>query len=285
MLSYQHAYHAGNFADVHKHVALYTLLQSLHRKDSAITLVDTHAGRGVYELADKASQKNGEYRNGVVPLWEQRDAIAADSPLGEWIGRLATLQGGATLRRYPGSPWWFADLQRKQDQLSLFELHPAEHQALEADALSAPGKRQQRLHADGLEGLRKMLPVDTPRLCVLIDPSYEVKTEYKEVGKALRHIVRKARHAVVVIWYPLLAARRHERLLDSLRQSGIPKLWNSELRLGQDADEHGMYGSGLVVLNPPWQLDQRLNETFKTVAKRLGGGASHRSGWLTGEAP
>ncbi|MGB7755043.1 MAG: 23S rRNA (adenine(2030)-N(6))-methyltransferase RlmJ [Salinisphaera sp.] len=282
MLSYQHAYHAGNFADVHKHLTLYTLLCSLHRKDSAITLVDTHAGRGLYSLADKATQKNGEYRSGVARLWEQRDAIAADSPLGDWMGRLATLQGGAALRRYPGSPWWFADLQRKQDQLSLFELHPAEHQALEAEALSA-GKRQQRLHADGLEGLRKMLPVNTPRLCVLIDPSYELKTEYKDVAKALRHIVRKARHAVVVIWYPLLSARRHERLLDSLRQSDIPKLWHSELRLGNTTGEYGMHGSGLILLNPPWQLDQRLDDTFRTVAKLLGDGASHRSAWLTGQ--
>ncbi|MGN8199623.1 23S rRNA (adenine(2030)-N(6))-methyltransferase RlmJ [Salinisphaera sp. RV14] len=282
MLSYQHAYHAGNFADVHKHLTLYTLLRTLQRKESAITLVDTHAGRGLYPLADKAMQKNGEYRNGVARLWEQRDAVAVDSPLGDWMGRLATLQGGAVLRRYPGSPWWFADLQRKQDQLSLFELHPAEHQALEAEALSA-GKRQQRLHADGLEGLRKMLPVNTPRLCVLIDPSYELRNEYQDVAKALRHIVRKARHAVVVIWYPLLGARRHERLLASLRQSGIPKLWHSELRLGTPPAEYGMHGSGLVLLNPPWQLDQRLDDTFKTVAKLLGDGASHRSAWLTGQ--
>lgn len=282
MLSYQHAYHAGNFADVHKHLALHTLLQSLQRKESAITLVDTHAGRGLYPLADKATQKNGEYRSGVARLWAQRDAIAPGSALGDWLARLATLQSGAALRRYPGSPWWFAALQRKQDQLSLFELHPAEHQALEAESLSA-GKRQQRLQADGLEGLRKMLPVKTPRLCVLIDPSYELKTEYKDVAKGLRHIVRKARHAVVVIWYPLLSARRHERLLESLRQSEIPKLWHSQLRLDHEMTEYGMHGSGLILLNPPWQLDQRLDETFKTVAELLGQGASHRSAWLTGQ--
>ncbi len=283
MLSYQHAYHAGNFADVHKHLTLYTLLRSLHRKESAITLVDTHAGRGLYSLADKAMQKNGEYRSGVARLWAQRDAIAADSPLGDWMGRLATLQGGAALRRYPGSPWWFADLQRKQDQLSLFELHPAEHQALESEALSA-GKRQQRLHADGLEGLRKMLPVDTPRLCVLIDPSYELKTEYKDVAKALRHIVRKARHAVVRDLVSACWARGGTNACwKACVNRDIPKLWHSELRLGTATAEYGMHGSGLILLNPPWQLDQRLDDTFRTVAKLLDNGASHRSAWLTGQ--
>jgi len=282
MLSYQHAYHAGNFADVHKHLALYWLVRALHRKDSAISLIDTHAGRGLYPLSASETQKNGEYRAGVAQVWAQRNALDSASPIGEWLAQLATLQRGNTLACYPGSPWWLGGLQRPQDKLTLYELHPQEHASLTEQGLSTQSG-QLRLHADGLEGLRNVLPVATPRVCVLIDPSYELKTEYRDVTKTIRQVARKARHAVVLLWYPILPSNPHERMLDSLRQSGIPKMWRSELNLGASAGEHGMQGSGLVLLNPPWQLDQQLGKAFSTLASMLADGASHRSGWLAGE--
>lgn len=282
MLSYQHAYHAGNFADVHKHLSLFCLLRALQRKESAISLIDTHAGRGIYPLSAAESQKTGEYRSGAAVLWAQRDAVDTATPLGEWLHQLTKLQAGNTLNCYPGSPWWMGTMQRPQDRLTLFELHPQEHASLVEQRLSEQSG-QMRLHADGLAGLRDILPVSTPRLCVLIDPSYEVKTEYRDVAKTLRHVARKARHAVVLLWYPVLPARRHERLLDSLKQSGIPKLWRSELQVGTPSDTSGMHGSGLVLLNPPWQLDLQLDAVFAALAQRLSDSATHRSEWLTGE--
>ena len=283
MLSYQHAYHAGSFADVHKHLALFGLLSALQAKTSAITMVDTHAGRGLYPLADAHTRQAGEYRDGIAPVWAQREALAADSLLGDWLARLAGLQSGPELRVYPGSPWWFAAAQRRQDPLSLFELHPGEHRSL--DSQTPLARRQiRRIHADGLAGLTKMQPVATARLCALIDPSYEVKTEYRDVLKAFKQVAKKTRHAVILAWYPLLADDRHRALTDGLGRAGIPKIWQSELVHHElAAGQSGMYGSGLVLLNPPYQLDQRLDAGLAAITRVWGGQARYQSCWLAGE--
>ncbi|MGQ7243920.1 23S rRNA (adenine(2030)-N(6))-methyltransferase RlmJ [Salinicola sp. V024] len=283
MLAYQHAYHAGNFADVHKHLGLRQLVAALTHKASAISFVDTHAGRGLYPLAAPETQKLGEYRQGVERLWQRRRGFPVESPIGEWLAALETLQTGTELSRYPGSPWWLGSTLRSQDRLTLFELHPGEHRHLTDQLLPADAAVQRR-HADGLKGLVKLVPVSTPRLCVLIDPSYERKEEYEEVAATLIQLVRKVRHAVVLVWYPLLPAGRHQTMLATLREAGIPKLWRSELQLREPAAERGMYGSGLLMLNPPWQLDQTLDTAFSELAPVLADGASHRSEWWTGEA-
>lgn len=282
MLSYQHAYHAGSFADLHKHLALYWLVRSLQGKDSGISFIDTHAGRGLYPLTAAETRKTGEYLDGVVRVWPRRDNPAVAAPLAGWLDHLGGLQDGSSLRCYPGSPWWLASLQRPQDRLTAFERHPAEYESLTGQPLPVyPG--QWWLHGDGFEGLRGLLPVSTPRVCVLVDPSYELKTEYREVTKTLRHIVRKARHAVVLLWYPLLPAGRHQVMLDALRGAGIPKLWRSELCVRSPGAGHGMYGSGLLLRNPPWQLDVQLAPAFAQLASWLADDASHRSQWWTGE--
>lgn len=283
MLSYQHAYHAGSFADVHKHLALFGLLGALQAKDSAITLVDTHAGRGLYPLAERMTQQNGEYRDGIQKLWDRRAAFGDDTLLGEWLSCLARLQKSERLQVYPGSPWWFGAVQRKQDLLSLFELHPGEHQALDTQQPMAQ-KQIRRIHGDGLAGLVKMQPVATPRLCVLIDPSYELKTEYREIVKTFKAVVKKTRHAVLAVWYPLLPAARHVAMLDTLARAGIPKIWQSEfIHHAPAKGDHGMYGSGLLLLNPPWQLDRTLDTAFAELADVFGKDARHDSRWLSGE--
>lgn len=283
MLAYQHAYHAGNFADVHKHLGLRRLVLALMRKSSAISFVDTHAGRGLYPLTAPETQKLGEFRQGIERLWQRRRGFGEDSPMGEWLKTLATLQSGGELNQYPGSPWWLGSTLRSQDRLTLFELHPGEHQHLADQSLPTNAGIQHR-HADGLKGLVKLVPVSTPRLCVLIDPSYERKEEYEEVAETLIQVVRKVRHAMVLVWYPLLPAGRHQVMLEALRAARIPKLWRSELKIREPATERGMYGSGLLMLNPPWQLDTELDPLFSTLAPILADGASHRSEWWTGES-
>jgi len=284
MLAYQHAYHAGNFADVHKHLGLRRLVQAMMQKASAISFVDTHAGRGLYPLAASETQKLGEFRQGVERLWQRRRSIPAHSPIGEWLEMLATLQpGGAELSRYPGSPWWLNSTLRPQDRLTLFELHPAEHQHLADQDFSSTTAAVQRRHADGLKGLAKLVPVSTPRLCVLIDPSYERKAEYEDVAATLCQVVRKVRHAVILVWYPLLPAGRHQTMLQTLQEAGIPKLWRSELQIREPVAERGMYGSGLLILNPPWQLDRELDQLFSMLAPMLADGATHHSEWWTRE--
>lgn len=283
MLAYQHAYHAGNVADVHKHVALNALLTRLHAKSSAITCVDTHAGRGVYPINAQETQRGGEYVTGVLPLWEQRDALAEQSPvLKAWLDDIALLNSDGALSCYPGSPWWFGHTLRDQDSLALFELHPGEVKHLE-EAREALPRNVQVTYGDGPETLLRQLPFSTPRLCVLIDPSYEIKSEYEEMADVLAATAHKVRHAIVMIWYPLLPEGRHQALLESIVDYDIRKVWRSELIFRDASAGRGMYGSGLLILNPPWQLDSTLDDVFSTIAACYGDAASHRSSWLVEE--
>ena len=283
MLAYQHAYHAGNVADVHKHIALNALLARLHAKASAITCVDTHAGRGIYPLDAKETQRGGEYVTGVLPLWAQRQALSSRSPaLKAWLDDIASLNPQEALTCYPGSPWWFGHSLRDQDTLSLFELHPGEVKHLE-EAREALPHNVHVTYGDGPETLISQLPFPTPRLCVLIDPSYEIKSEYAQMADVLAATAQKVRHAIVAIWYPLLPEGRHQALLERVVDYDIRKVWRSELVFRDPAAGRGMYGSGLLMLNPPWQLDSILDDAFGIIAACYGEQASHRSGWLIEE--
>lgn len=281
MLSYQHAYHAGNFADVHKHLTLFAVADYLLRKKSAITFIDTHAGRGLYPLDRQETQRLKEYRYGIWPLWQARQRLE-DSLLGAWLNQLEAAQPCTNaLSHYPGSPWWLSRAIRQQDALSLFELHPGEHEQLNTQALP---EQTQRIFADGLAGLAKRVPVATPRLCVLIDPSYERKQEYQEVAETAVRALAKTRHAVMLIWYPLLPSGAHQALLNSLKASGVRKLWRSELKQrAQGADQYGMYGSGMLIVNPPWGLDERLASAMAEITPLLGERSQYHSDWLVGE--
>lgn len=281
MLSYQHAYHAGNFADVHKHLVLYAVVDHLLRKATPITFVDTHSGRGLYPLGAAETQRLGEYRSGVLPLWQVRAGLADEPLLAAWLGAIASVQPEANrLEQYPGSPWWLGQRLRQHDRLQLFELHPGEHEHLARQALPA---NVRRIHDDGLAGLLAGLPAATPRLCVLVDPSYERKSEYAEVAETVLAAMRKARHAVVLVWYPLLPAARHEELLERLRDGGLRKIWRSELTLRSPGEERGMYGSGMLVINPPWGLDEKLAAAMARVTPLLGEMSRYRADWWVGE--
>ena len=140
-----------------------------------------------------------------------------------------------------------------------------------------------RIHADGLAGLSAALPVATPRVCALLDPSYELKAEYVEVAVSVLGAMRKARHAVVLVWYPLLPAARHLELLERLRDGGLRKIWRSELTLREPGEERGMYGSGMLVVNPPWGLDERLAAAMARVTPLLGDTSRYRADWWVEE--
>ncbi|QEM83668.1 23S rRNA (adenine(2030)-N(6))-methyltransferase RlmJ [Halomonas binhaiensis] len=285
MLSYQHAYHAGNFADVHKHICVYSVSDYLLRKKSSITFIDTHAGRGSYPLAATETARLQEYREGVERLWMTRDQL--NNPLLiEWLDAIASLQSSAKLERYPGSPWWLGHRLREQDCLTVFELHPGEHRHLSEESVVPKGREKvlRRVHGDGLAGLVRSLPTTTPRVCALIDPSFERKDEYQEVVEAIIQAMRKARHAVVMLWYPLLPAGRHHAMLETFAGSGIRKIWRSEiLREPVGESAHGMYGSGMLVINPPWGLDERLGQAYEHWLPLLGDQAQHRAEWLVEE--
>ncbi|MGM0535323.1 MAG: 23S rRNA (adenine(2030)-N(6))-methyltransferase RlmJ [Pseudomonadota bacterium] len=282
MLSYQHAYHAGNFADVHKHLTLFAVIDHLLRKRSPVTYMDTHAGRGVYPLMADETSRLGEYLEGIARLWKARAHLRDDTLLNDWLAAIGRVQmRDGRLDHYPGSPWWLSDRLRADDRLMLYELHPGEHEHLARQALP---DNVQRIHGDGLKGLVGCLPVTTPRLCVLIDPSYERKVEYGEVAETVLEAMRRARHAIVLVWYPVLPAGRHRELLESLRRGGLRKIWRSELKLREAQEgERGMTGSGMLVINPPWGLDGRLEAAMRRVTPLLGATCHHRADWWVGE--
>ncbi len=282
MLSYQHAYHAGNFADVHKHLTLHAVIDHLLRKKSSITYVDTHAGRGLYPLDAAETVRLQEYREGVIPLWRGRQALTNEPLLSDWLAALESAQPDSSqLTHYPGSPWWMGYRLRNGDRQWLYELHPGEHELLAQQSFQ---EAVERIHGDGLKGLMQRLPVKTPRLCVLIDPSYERKTEYLEVAQTLLSLMRKARHAVVLVWYPLLPAGRHRELLEGVRDGGLRKVWYGEFTRQAPAEgQRGMVGSGMLVVNPPWGFDERLSAAMGPVVDHLGTPGVYRSGWWVEE--
>lgn len=280
MLSYLHAFHAGNFADVHKHAALTLAVRMMQAKASAIACFDTHAGSASYDLTGERALKTGEAAGGIQKIWPLRSKLHSD----DWRAVLDELATGAgndeQLRSYPGSPRWFHRYLREQDTLSAFELHPAEGETLTRWAAGHP--RVNVFHEDGLQGLIRHLPPRQPRLLVLTDPSYEIKSDYEEVAHTLARAWQKCRHGVYLIWYPVLAGLPHKRLINAISESPVRKVLCSEVALKR-APQRGMSGSGMLVVNPPWGFDTRLAEMMAAVSGDALLGMSSKITWLVPE--
>ena len=235
MLSYQHAYHAGGPADLHKHAALAALIALMTRKPRGITVMDSHAGRGLYDLAGPEASKTGEAARGIARI-EPRE--------GPFATALGAARAAAGPAGYPGSPMVARSLMRPQDRLVLYELHPREHAALET-ALSGPGATIHR--RDGHGALADLAPPTPRRGLVLIDPSYETKSEYDQVVETVHALLRRWPQAAVLVWYPVLPAGRHQPLVDALAS---PRTVRDEVALAEPP-ARGMTGSGLLGLNLP----------------------------------
>ena len=233
MLSYQHAYHAGNRADLHKHAALARLLAALTVKPRPITYLETHAGRGLYDLSAPEALKTGEAAEGI---------LRAELPPGPYAEALARVRARHGAMAYPGSPLIALELLRPEDRLHLMELHPAEHAALKR-ALRAPNVAIHR--RDGFEGVLALSPPVPRKGLVLVDPSYEVKADYDAVPAFVAKLMAKWPEATVLVWYPILAEGRHERMAAALTPLGALR---HEVRLGEG---RGMLGSGLIGVNLP----------------------------------
>ena len=279
MLSYLHAFHAGNFADVQKHAALTLALAMMQAKKSGIAGFDTHAGSAIYDLRSERARKTGEADSGVQKLWKAREQLRS----GDWRPVLDVLAqfnaGRGELAVYPGSPAWFRHFLRAEDGLTLFELHPAEGEQL-ADWASAG--RARVLRQDGLAGLLRQLPPKQPRLLALIDPSYEIKSDYRDVAETMGKAWQKCRHGVYLVWYPVLTSGLHEQLKDAVRATAVRKVLCSEVHL-RTPPERGMTGSGLLVINPPWGFDTRLSAMMNDIAGPDALNLSHGVEWLVSE--
>ncbi len=246
MLSYQHAYHAGNLADVHKHALLAFMLTAMAAKDKPLTFIETHAGRGLYDLGSPEAARTGEAAAGIgraLPWFPE------DDPYRRAVEAARRLHGP---RAYPGSPLVAALALRPQDRLLLAELHPQEHAALELN-LGHLARVERR---DGLEAALAWTPPSPRRGLLLLDPSWEVKADYEAIPPLLAKVHRKWNVGVLALWYPLLADGRHAPMLRALEDL-LPGALRHEVRFPPAREGQGLVGSGMFVANAPWRTDER----------------------------
>jgi len=279
MLSYRHAFHAGNHADVLKHALLVQVLAYLKQKDKPLLFVDTHAGAGLYDLASPWAQKNREFDTGIGRLLQCGSLPAG---LQAYVALIRSLNPRRSLQRYPGSPWLAAELLRPQDRARLFELHPAECEALRA--LFRADRRIKVEQQDGFNALAPLLPPPQRRALVLIDPPYEVKRDYATAVSALQAAWRRFPAGVYLLWYPVVRRASVERLERDLTSSGLRDVLLAELAVAP-ASGGGMQASGLIMVNPPWTLKPELESLLGFLAATLGrdGQGGYRLEVLVGE--
>lgn len=288
-MNYRHHYHAGNFADVFKHALLVQLVRGMQRKEKGFLFLDTHAGRGSYDLGLAAHgdslERKPEHPDGIGRLWM---AQGLPSPVSEYVELVRAFDRSAgnvseELRFYPGSPRLARALARPQDRLALCEQHPEEVEELRME-FGAEGRVS--IHEmDGYTSLRAMLPPPEKRALVLIDPPFEAQDEFERVVDALRTGLRRLPAGTFAVWYPLTERARVDRFLDELAMLNLPPTFNAELTIAGEAEPVKMKGCGLLVINPPWQIDQAIEPVLPLLAGVLaqapGGDASLR--WLVPE--
>lgn len=274
MLSYRHAYHAGNHADVLKHLILLQIAQYLGEKAAPFWIIDTHAGAGRYALDSAHASKLAEWRDGVGRLW---NATSLPPAAVDYLDFVKMLNPDGQLRHYPGSPWLARQLLRESDRLRLYEMHSSDGKLLQ-ECFRGAGRQVAITEGDGFAGLKAILPPPPRRALVLIDPSYETKADYANVIKALQEAMKRFPTGTYALWYPLLLKPESRQLPDRLKRLGVPNWLNATLEVkAPPRDGFGMYGSGMFVINPPWTLEKTLHETLPALATLLaqGPGARH----------
>jgi 23S rRNA (adenine2030-N6)-methyltransferase len=254
MLSYQHAYHAGNLADVQKHAALAWVLDYLTQKPKPLTYIETHAGRGLYDLAGAEAAKTGEAAGGIGRL-----VLPQAHPYARALAETRRRYGA---QAYPGSPMIAALLLRHIDSLHLAELHPQEHAALHA-ALTPLGAQVHR--AEGLAFALARTPPVPRRGLLLMDPSYEVKDDYEAVPRTLLALHRKWNVGILMLWYPILDGAPHRPMVAQITRA-VPEALVAEVRFPPLRAGHRMEGSGLLTINPPWGMAEALKEIAAWIA-------------------
>lgn len=272
-MNYRHQFHAGNFADVWKHALLLPLLRGMQRKEKGFLFLDTHAGRGSYDLttAERGAslERKPEYPDGIGRL------CAATDLSGELVDYLALVRRfdrsrgnfEEALRFYPGSPWLARLSLRAQDRLALCELHEQEHGALAAEFRGEPGVSVHSL--DGYKAIQAMLPPLEKRALILIDPPFEEKDEFTRIVSALVDGLRRFPAATFVVWYPLTERARADAFLDDVLSRAFPPCFTAELTIAGELSSLKMRGCGLLVINPPWQIEADLAPMVRDLAKRL----------------
>ena len=265
MLSYRHAFHAGNHADVLKHCILVQLLRYLNQKDKPYWFIDTHAGAGRYLLDSEHAMKNAEFARGIGRLWSRNDL---PPPLADYLAQVRGMNSDGRLRHYPGSPWLAYELMRTDDRLRLFELHSTDIHLLEKTFAKA-GVRVAIRQADGFQEIKSVLPPPPRRALVLIDPAYEDKRDYLRVVATLKEALSRFATGTFAVWYPQLQRGDARELPEKLRKLA-PKWLDARLTVqAPAADGFGMHGSGMFIVNPPWTLADELAVVLPLLADAL----------------
>lgn len=280
-MNYRHSFHAGNFADVHKHIALLALLDYLLKKPKPIFFLDTHAGRGAYDLSASEAQRGGEWQGGIGRLFDAQTAHPAVLRYLQWVRQQQGPQG--TLRRYPGSPLLAARALRGCDRRVFVEKHPEEAGALRSALRGEPNTSV--VEDDAYHAMHAYLPPKESRGLVLLDPPYEQADEFRQLRDGLTFAAQRWPTGVYCAWYPLKAGDGSASLHAGLQRAGVRKLLMSELWIRPTDAPAGLNGSGLLILNPPWRLDAMLHDAMREVAAVLApdGAGGARVEWLAGE--
>jgi 23S rRNA (adenine2030-N6)-methyltransferase len=267
MLSYRHAFHAGNHADVLKHFIEVQLLRYLAQKDKPFWYIDTHAGAGCYALDSSYAAQNAEYESGIARLWDRDDLPV---PLADYVALVKRINPDGQMKLYPGSPLVALELLRKQDRMRLFELHPTDSEILQQN-FSAHGSRILMQTADGFGALKALLPPPPRRALILIDPPYEEKQDYQRVVSALRDSLKRFAGGVYAVWYPQLQRAEARQLPEQLKKLPVKSWMHVALSIqAPSEDGFGMHGSGMFIINPPWLLHGVLQETMPCLVAHLG---------------
>lgn len=293
MFSYRHAFHAGNHADVLKHMVLVQLLAYLNQKDAAYMVIDTHAGAGVYMLDGEYASKSGEADEGIAKLWQRDDLPPA---VADYVVQIKAMNPAGKLRHYPGSPFLAERVMREQDRLRLFELHSTDSRLLAenvrkleahaaANGVRTRGKRILAERADGFSALKALLPPPSRRGLVLIDPPYEDKDDYRKTKVALEDAQKRFAGGTYAVWYPVLGRLESQQLPERLKRIAQSDWLQVTLSIGApDVDGRGLTASGMFVINPPWTLEATLKTTMPWLVQALARDPSARYTLHTGSA-
>lgn len=271
-MNYRHAFHAGNHADVFKHIVLTRLVALMSRKEQPFAYIDTHAGLGLYDLRGDQATRTGEWLEGIARLWQATDRPSLTN---DYVKVISRLNAEGELRYYPGSPELARRLMRQQDRVLLNEKHPDDGQLLKDNMKKDP---RVAVHlGEGWHVPRALLPVAEKRAVMLIDPPFEQLDELQRCAKAMKETIGRMRQTVAAIWYPIKDdSRALKRFYQELTSSGAPKLLRVELLVHPLDTPQSLNGSGLVISNPPWGLEEELNTLMPWLANLLG---QSQGGW------
>ncbi|MDX3773798.1 23S rRNA (adenine(2030)-N(6))-methyltransferase RlmJ [Chromatiaceae bacterium AAb-1] len=270
MLSYRHSFHAGNHADVIKHLTEVAILQYLKKKDKPFCYHDTHAGAGLYSLHSEQAQKTSEYQTGIGRLWHYQ---AASPVLQSYIELVKNLNPDDNLDFYPGSPKIAQLLLRDTDSIQCTELHPADYPILASQFSQRRHSRIEQM--DAYAGFKAMLPPLHKRGLILIDPPYELKTEYQDLVAGIQLAYKRFPQATYAIWYPVIERSAIESVIQAIIETQIRNMLRIEFCPQPDSPGFGMTGSGMLVINPPYTLANEMQQALTELQSLLGATGSH----------